>query len=272
MASEAALGRKSGPIGRSQRRGMGRLRSDGETGSRPGTPRFLLGIGGSCRRLASGLRAAATGDGGVGLAGRELPGYGQLMRARAALVGRGAELRVFERALAGLDGGRRSWVGLLGEPGIGKSRLLRELGERARARGYVVLEGRVAELERDVPYALWVDALDDRVSRAGAAVSEEELVALSAALPVRSGTSAPATVERHRVARAVRALLERLAETRSRCLYWLARPVPTRNCLHRRVSRGDTSGHKRPREDAIRSHLVPTPAPIDARRGRREQT
>jgi hypothetical protein len=24
------------------------------------------------------------------------------------------------------------------------------------------------------------------------------------------------------------------------------------------VSRGDTSGHKRPREDAIRSHLVPT--------------
>src|SRR5215211_5187696 len=49
-----------------------------------------------------------------------------------------------------------------------------------------------------------------------------------------------------------------------------ATAVPTRNRLHRRISRGDTSGHERPREDAIRSHLVPTPVPTDARRGRPE--
>jgi hypothetical protein len=59
---------------------------------------------------------------------------------------------------------------------------------------------------------------------------------------------------------------------RRRYLYRPAMPVPTRNCLHRRVYRGDTSGHERTREDAIRSHLVPTPAPVAARRRRREPT
>jgi hypothetical protein len=48
-------------------------------------------------------------------------------------------------------------------------------------------------------------------------------------------------------------------------------PVPTRNCLHRRISRSDTSGHERPWDDAIGSHLVPTRVPTDARRGRPER-
>ena len=64
------------------------------------------------------------------------------MSATGVLVGRDAELRVFERALEVVDGGRSAAVGVVGEPGIGKSRLLGELGGRALKRGHVVLAGR----------------------------------------------------------------------------------------------------------------------------------
>ena len=85
--------------------------------------------------------------------------YGRrVMSAAEVLVGRDAELRALERALEALDGGEPRALGLVGEPGIGKSRLLGELGRRAACRGHVVLAGRASELERDVPFALWVDA------------------------------------------------------------------------------------------------------------------
>jgi AAA ATPase domain len=82
---------------------------------------------------------------------------------RRAPVGRGAELVVLDRALGAVDAGGSRALGLWGEPGIGKSRLLGELGSRALARGHLVLAGRAAELERDVPFGLWVDALDSPV-------------------------------------------------------------------------------------------------------------
>jgi ATP-dependent Clp protease ATP-binding subunit ClpA len=47
------------------------------------------------------------------------------------LVGRAAELEVLEGSLAGLERRRSSAVELLGEPGIGKTRMLEELGRRA---------------------------------------------------------------------------------------------------------------------------------------------
>ena len=50
---------------------------------------------------------------------------------------------------------------LVGEPGIGKSRLLAELGARADARGMLVLSGSASEFERDLPFWLFVDALDE---------------------------------------------------------------------------------------------------------------
>jgi DNA-binding NarL/FixJ family response regulator len=137
------------------------------------------------------------------------------------LVGRDAELRVLERALEVGDGGESCAVGIVGEPGIGKSRLLGELGGRAAERGHVVLAGRAAELERDVPFALWGDALDGHLAERGAAVLEglaaDEVADLAVALPtvVRIAAVAPAeAVERHRVARAVRLLLSRLAAAR----------------------------------------------------------
>jgi predicted ATPase len=75
------------------------------------------------------------------------------MSATGLLVGRDAELRVLERALEVVEGGGSRAIGIVGEPGIGKSRLLGELGGRAAERGHVVVAGRAAELERDVPFA-----------------------------------------------------------------------------------------------------------------------
>ena len=137
------------------------------------------------------------------------------------LVGRDAELEVVDDVLACVEGGTPQALGVLGEPGIGKSRLLAELAGRAAARGHLVLGGRAAELEHDVPFALWVDALDGHVAAladdALAALGSERLADLAVAVPAiaRACAVAPSpTVERHRVARAVRALVEALAARR----------------------------------------------------------
>jgi DNA-binding CsgD family transcriptional regulator len=143
------------------------------------------------------------------------------MSANASVVGRAAELEVLGRAVRSADAGRWRAIGVLGEPGIGKSTLLSELGGLASARGHLVLAGRVAELERDIPFGLWVDALDEHIARDGAAllsgVAGEQLGELAVALPaVRrvTGVAPGVVVERHRVARALRELLGRLAGAR----------------------------------------------------------
>jgi ATP/maltotriose-dependent transcriptional regulator MalT len=140
-------------------------------------------------------------------------------------VGRREELAALERALGEVERGDARAVGLWGEPGIGKSRLLVELAGRARERGLLVLEGRAAELERDLTFALLVDALEPLASDRTLAGSMGELEAwqlreLASVLPAVGPLAgpevegAPASGERHRVARAVRALLERLAAGR----------------------------------------------------------
>ena len=79
------------------------------------------------------------------------------------LVGRADELGSFDQLLAQLDGGRSAALELVGEPGIGKTRLLAELAARADARGHLVLSGSATELERDLPFWVFVDALDEYV-------------------------------------------------------------------------------------------------------------
>ena len=54
-------------------------------------------------------------------------------------------------------------VELVGEAGIGKTRLLRELAARAEQRGDLVLSGSASELERNLPFSVFVDALDEYV-------------------------------------------------------------------------------------------------------------
>src|SRR3954466_2346245 len=90
------------------------------------------------------------------------------------LVGRSSELGSVDRLLAevgegrsvGVElvgGGRSVALELVGEPGIGKTRLLSELASRADKRGYLVLSGRAGELELDLPFWVFVDALDEYV-------------------------------------------------------------------------------------------------------------
>ena len=79
------------------------------------------------------------------------------------LVGRSEELGSLDRVLAELDRGRPVAVLLVGEAGIGKTRLLTEFGARADAEGDLVLSGAASELERDLPFSLFVDALDEYV-------------------------------------------------------------------------------------------------------------
>jgi ATP/maltotriose-dependent transcriptional regulator MalT len=138
------------------------------------------------------------------------------------LVGRTEELDSIDQMLTELDQGGAAAFELLGDPGIGKTRLLAELAARADARGWLVLSGSASELERDLPFSVFVDALDEYLrgldpspfARLNADVRSE----LAHVLPSLSelATAGPMQLhhERYRSHRAVRALLEHLAETR----------------------------------------------------------
>jgi hypothetical protein len=78
---------------------------------------------------------------------------------QAAWVGREHELGLLEDVLLGaLDGRGRSALAL-GEAGIGKTRLLEEVAERARARGFAVAWGRGWELGGAPSYWPWLELL-----------------------------------------------------------------------------------------------------------------
>src|ERR1700758_5496977 len=77
------------------------------------------------------------------------------------LVGRAGELGAIDAALDGLGAPRA--VAVLGAAGIGKTRLLGALADRADRRGHLVLTGAASELERALPFWVFVDALDNYV-------------------------------------------------------------------------------------------------------------
>ena len=135
------------------------------------------------------------------------------------LVGRAAELGVIDSALAGL--GRKSFsaLELAGEPGIGKTRLLGELASRADAEGHLVLSGSASELERELPFWVFVDALDEYLEalepRRRNALDEDVLRDLGGVFPALSDGAEPAQGdERMRLHRGFRQLLEGLAATK----------------------------------------------------------
>jgi ATP/maltotriose-dependent transcriptional regulator MalT len=133
-----------------------------------------------------------------------------------AFVGRRRELAALDAALDGMRRPRASWLAVSGEPGIGKTRLLGELAERAQGRRYPVFVGRGAELERELPFAVWIDALDDHVASLGTPRLEsllgERVAELARVLPA-AGSAPPGGLqdERFHAYRAVRALLQQLA-------------------------------------------------------------
>jgi DNA-binding CsgD family transcriptional regulator len=75
------------------------------------------------------------------------------------VVGRQAELDALDSALAAALGGVGRLVFVSGEPGIGKSRLARELASRARTLGAMVMTGRAVPSGSSTPYRPLTEAL-----------------------------------------------------------------------------------------------------------------
>ncbi len=138
---------------------------------------------------------------------------------RRRFIGRREELSAVDAVLDTLRAPLARWLVVSGEPGIGKTRLLGELADRAAERRHPVFVGRGAELERELPFAIWIDALDDHVASLGErrldALVGERVGELARVLP----SAAPAGAgglqdERFHAYRAVRALLQGLATGR----------------------------------------------------------
>src|SRR5512132_1074637 len=142
-------------------------------------------------------------------------------RVHEPLVGRGEELDALERVLDELNGGPPGAIVLVGELGIGKTRLLSELAARAELRGHLVVSGSASELERELPFSVFVHALDEYVKSLDpnllATLDDDVQAELAHVLPSLSALAAGRAValqhERYRSHRAVRALLEHLSDT-----------------------------------------------------------
>src|SRR3954447_9584960 len=136
----------------------------------------------------------------------------------SGLVGRRREAGALVDAVDALAGGAGRFVALHGEPGIGKTRLLEELVRRPEQQGHLVLQGRGAELERELPFGVWVDALDDHVAWLGpdrlVRMLGERVGELARVLPSAPGGAAALPDERFRAHRAVAALLEGMSAPR----------------------------------------------------------
>ena len=75
------------------------------------------------------------------------------------LIGRTEELTRFTTMLAEVAGGTGTTSILFGEGGVGKTRLVAAIAERASKRGFTVAVGRAYPVETGVPYALFADGL-----------------------------------------------------------------------------------------------------------------
>jgi ATP/maltotriose-dependent transcriptional regulator MalT len=145
-----------------------------------------------------------------------------MTQANTHLVGRADELGVLDEALGELARGLPGAIELVGEPGIGKTRLLVELARLAEARACLVLSGSASELEQELPFSVFVDALDEYlqglVPEALAGLDDDVRTELADVFPalsrLRGGRQSVLQAERFRSHRAVRKLLERLASSK----------------------------------------------------------
>ncbi len=90
---------------------------------------------------------------------REPTGYGLAGRPLTPLVGRAAEMALLEGVRGRVAAGHGQVVALVGEPGVGKSRITYELARAARELGWTVLEGHAASYGAATPYLPLSDLL-----------------------------------------------------------------------------------------------------------------
>ena len=139
-----------------------------------------------------------------------LPSNGSLLGRRAELAAVDAAL---ERARAPPRRGARVLAARAGSARRGCSTSSRA---RAARRGALVLGGRASELERELPFGVWEDALAEHAEFLGVDRLErlvgDQLPELAAVLPAVGRVPAGLQDERYRTHRAVRALLEALAQ------------------------------------------------------------
>jgi AAA ATPase domain len=105
--------------------------------------------------LADGVGAYAVV--GVGARHSSLEVYGK--RPLSRFVGRERELTALHELLAQAAHGRGQVVGLVGEPGVGKSRLCYELTQAQRQHGWLILESSPVAYGKDIPYLPVLDLL-----------------------------------------------------------------------------------------------------------------
>ncbi len=134
------------------------------------------------------------------------------------LLGRAAEFEAIEQALHLVTRGTAQGLAFAGEPGIGKTALLQAACERGAEAGLPVLRGQATEFETEVPFGVFVDALDPTLShnrRPLSRLGDERLRELAGVFPSLSNGArlAPTGLqaERFRFHSAVRGALEELA-------------------------------------------------------------
>jgi class 3 adenylate cyclase/tetratricopeptide (TPR) repeat protein len=89
------------------------------------------------------------------------------------LVARKHEMGVLLEALGAVQAGVGRAIFLVGEPGVGKTRLAQEVSQVAREQGFMVLTGRCYAPQESVPYYPFLEALARAYSAAPAAVRAE---------------------------------------------------------------------------------------------------
>lgn len=95
----------------------------------------------------------------LGLSRRRSPLAQRGERTLSPFMGRARELATLEALLAQVEDGQGQVVGLVGEAGVGKSRLLFEFRQRLSGRRVTYLEGRCLSYGRAIPYVPLLDLL-----------------------------------------------------------------------------------------------------------------
>ena len=124
----------------------------------------------AANRLPLDAQPVGAGPGAAGLSSHSVPdpplGAGS---DATPLVGRSAEYGLLTGLIARLAAGTGHTVLIEGEPGIGKSRLMREVARHANAHNLLVLATNCYEIERAMPYQPVIDLITRALDHASAA-------------------------------------------------------------------------------------------------------